>query len=275
MAADDDAPESGMSDAPKQPGSRLGRLIRRRGGAKESERATATQSGGESSTDEPVVEAEVSDAKEYEASEPGADSDEMDAAGEGKTSEVASKDVPEAIGDDEGASRKRRRISRLKLSPLRAAVICGAVAVLGLVGLVGWLGFRDYQLHQEQDQRELFLRVGRQGAVNLTTIDYQTVNNDIQRILDSATGQFYDDFSKRSAPFIEVVKKVQSKTVGIVTEAGLESFSPNEARVLVAISVKTSNAGAPDQAPRAWRMRIDVQRVNDGAKVSNVLFVPS
>jgi Mce-associated membrane protein len=37
--------------------------------------------------------------------------------------------------------------------------------------------------------------------------------------------------------------------------------------------VKTTNAGAPEQQPHAWRMRIDVRKVNDGVKVSNVSFV--
>ena len=44
--------------------------------------------------------------------------------------------------------------------------------------------------------------------------------------------------------------------------------------MLVAVTVRTSNAGAPDQAPRAWRMRISVEKVGDEAKVSNVEFVP-
>jgi Mce-associated membrane protein len=178
----------------------------------------------------------------------------------------------DAVAEDEAVKPTKRQIS---MSPVRLATVVGVVAILALGGVVGWLGFKTYQLRQDQEQRELFLRVGRQGAVNLTTIDWQNVNNDIQRILDSATGPFYDDFSKRSQPFIEVVKKVQSKSVGTVTEAGLESLSRNEARVLVAVSVKTSNLGAEDQPPRAWRMRIDVQKVGGGAKVSNVLFVPS
>jgi Mce-associated membrane protein len=175
-----------------------------------------------------------------------------------------------AVEEDEDAIPAGRR-----MSPVRLATLLGVLAVVALGGVVGWLGFQTYQLRQEQQQRELFLRMGRQGAVNLTTIDWQNVNHDIQRILDSATGPFYEDFSKRSQPFIDVVKKVQSKSVGTVTEAGLESVSANEARVLVAVSVKTSNLGAEDQPPRAWRMRIDVQKVDDGAKVSNVLFVPA
>jgi Mce-associated membrane protein len=47
-----------------------------------------------------------------------------------------------------------------------------------------------------------------------------------------------------------------------------------QARVLVAVSVKTSNAGAPEQKPPAWRMRMTVQKVGEDAKVSNVEFVP-
>ena len=87
-------------------------------------------------------------------------------------------------------------------------------------------------------------------------------------------GKFYDEFEKRAQPFVEVVKQAQSKSVGTIAEAGLESESDNGAQVLVAVTVKTSNAGAPQQAPRAWRMRISVQKVGDEAKVSNVEFVP-
>lgn len=196
---------------------------------------------------------------------------EETAAGDAEGSETSASDADdvEAVKDDEATPAKQR------MSPARLAIVVGVVAILGLSGVVGWLGFRTYQLRQEQEQRELFLQVGRQAAVNLTTINWQSVNSDIQRILDSATGPFYDDFSKRSQPFIDVVKKVQSKSVGTVTEAGLESVSHNEARVLVAISVKTSDLGNEDQPPRAWRMRIDVEKVADGAKVSNVLFVPA
>jgi len=74
-------------------------------------------------------------------------------------------------------------------------------------------------------------------------------------------------------PFIDTVKQAQSKSVGTVTEAGLESESENDAQVLVAVAVKTSNVGVAEQQPRAWRMRISVQKVGDQAKVSNVEFV--
>ena len=161
-----------------------------------------------------------------------------------------------------------------RMSHVRLASIVGLVVVLALGGLVGWLGFRAYQSHQLDTQRKVFLQVGRQGALNLTTIDFQHVDDDVKRILDSATGTFFDDFQQRAQPFTEVVKQVKSKSVGTVTEAGLESESENEAQVLVAVAVNTTVEGQPNQQPRAWRMRILVQKVGEDTKVSNVEFVP-
>jgi Mce-associated membrane protein len=160
------------------------------------------------------------------------------------------------------------------MSHVRLALIAGLVLVLALGGLTGWLGFRAYQSHQVDAQRKVFLQVGRQGAMNLTTIDFQHADDDVKRILDSATGTFYDDFQQRAQPFTEVVKQVRSKSVGTVTEAGLESESADEAEVLVAVAVHTTIEGQPEQQPRAWRMRILVQKVGDDTKVSNVEFVP-
>lgn len=183
-------------------------------------------------------------------------------------------DLDAAASDEATGSEPPAKSSKSSRSPVRMAAILGLVAMLGLAALVGWLGTRMYQSHQVGAQRNLFLQVGRQGAINLTTIDWQHADDDVRRITDSATGTFYDDFSKRSQPFIDVVKQAQSKSVGTVTEAGVESETDNGAQILVAVSVKTSNAGAAEQQPRAWRMRISVQKVGNEAKVSNVEFVP-
>jgi Mce-associated membrane protein len=159
-------------------------------------------------------------------------------------------------------------------SAVRRAMLLGLVMVAALATLVGWLGFHAYQLHQQQARQSLFLQAARQGALNLTTIDWQRADADVQRILDGATGQFHDDFATRSGPFVELVKKAKSITVGTVTEAGLESDTADSAQALVAVTVTTSNAGTAEPNPRAWRLRVFVQKVGDQAKVSNVEFVP-
>jgi Mce-associated membrane protein len=162
-----------------------------------------------------------------------------------------------------------------RMSHVRMAAIAGMVVVLVLGGLTGWLGYRAYESREAQNLHNLFLEVGRQGALNLTTIDWEHAEADVQRVVDSSTGTFRDDFQKRSAPFIEVVKKAKSKSTGHITEAGVESESDNEAQVVVAVTVNTSSVSAPEQPPKSWRMRISVQKTGDDeAKVSNVEFVP-
>ena len=189
-----------------------------------------------------------------------------DAADEAaKDSDTSEDDASEDEGDEPPA--------KAGTSHVKLALIAGLVLVLALGGLTGWLGFRAYQSHQADELRKLYLQVGRQGALNLTTIDFGRADADVQRILDSATGTFYDDFQARAQPFVEVVKQAQSKSVGTVAEAGLVSESENQAEVLVAVTVETSNAGAPEQAPRAWRMRITVEKVGDEVKVAKVDFV--
>ena len=174
---------------------------------------------------------------------------------------------------DAGHDTKRRVPKWVSSVPSPIAV---AVAIIvALLGLGGWLGFRVHQDDQVRAQRNLYVQVARQTAINLTTIDYTQVDADIKRVLDSATGAFRDEFQNRSQPFVEVVKKVQSKSEGTISEAGLLSYTKDQAQVLVAVAVKTSMAAAPpDQEPRRWRMRLTVDKTGDSAKVSNVEFVP-
>ena len=146
--------------------------------------------------------------------------------------------------------------------------------VLALGGLTGWLGYRAYESHQAEEQRELFLQVGQAGRAEPD--HHRLAAGRRRRAAHPGLGDRHvlRRLPKRSQPFVEVVKQAQSKSVGTITEAGLESEDDDERQVLVAVTVKTSNAGAPEQQPRAWRMRITVQKIGDEAKVSNVEFVP-
>lgn len=192
--------------------------------------------------------------------------------------DVDKTDVGDSVAEEAVEDRDRPSVIRLpnpfgRLSRVGRALVAAALVVAALTGLTGWLGYRDYAQHRAQAQRELFIRAARQGAVNLTTLDYTQIDTDVQRIIDLATGAFRDDFERRSKPFVELVKVAQSKSEGTVTDAGLESQRGDSAQVLVAVAVKSRTA-AGEEAPREWRMRIEVQAVGDEAKMSNVVFVP-
>jgi len=184
-------------------------------------------------------------------------------------------DAEDFDAEDIDAGRDTKKRVPKWVSSIPSPIAVGVATIVALLGLGGWLGFRVHQDHQVQAQRNLYVQVARQTAINLTTIDYTEVDADIKRVLDSATGAFHDEFQNRSQPFVEVVKKVQSKSEGTISEAGLLSYRTDQAQVLVAVAVKTSMAAAPpDQEPRRWRMRLTVDKTGDSAKVSNVEFVP-
>ena len=175
--------------------------------------------------------------------------------------------------DVDPADSELRAPDRAMLPQPMLAIAIGTLLILVFGVLAGWMGLRAYQSHQAEQQAQLFIRVARQGALNLTTINYTEVDADVKRILDSTTGTFHDEFQTRAEPFVDVVKKSKAETVGTITESALESRDSGLAQVLVAVSVKTSNAGVAEPAPRLWRMRVTVQEADGGPKVSNVGFV--
>ena len=156
----------------------------------------------------------------------------------------------------------------------RIALVVGLVAGVVLAGLVGWLGFRTYEADNLDAQRSLFVQAASQGAVNLLTVDYQHADADAQRILDSATGKFYDSFARRKQSYIDNAKRMRSQSVGTATDAGLESRNGDQGKVLVAVTVKSSDPAQARQEPQFWRLRITVKKAGNVAKVSDVVFVP-
>jgi Mce-associated membrane protein len=210
---------------------------------------------------EPVEQTEAEDAAAGEAEEAGGEA-QVEA---GEEARVANSGESEETGE---AAPQRRRLMQ---TPAAGFVAWGLV--VALAALTGWLGYGFYQVHHEQQRRDMFMETARQGALNLTSIDWEHAEDDIQRVLDTSTGRFYDDFEKRSKSFLDVVKQIKSKSEGTVTSSGLESYSSGNANVLVSVTIRSTNAGVPQQAPQVWRMVLTVQDVDGRAKVSNVEFI--
>ena len=118
-----------------------------------------------------------------------------------------------------------------------------------------------------------YVEAGKTVALALTTVDYRTVDRDVQRILDNATGVFYDNFKGRSAEFTQVVLDAKSTSTSTITEARLDSHDAGQARVFVALTTTTTNEGQPSP-PRAWRLLITVQKVGEAYKASQVASQP-
>lgn len=155
----------------------------------------------------------------------------------------------------------------------RWALIAGLISLLVTTSLVGWLGWRAGLAHDADLQRGAFIEAARRTAVELTTIDYQHVEDDVQGVLDSATGDFYRRFSRSSRLLIDTATRDRSQSVGSVTEVGVESQSDGAAKVLVALSVASNHLGGLELRPHELRLRLTVQRVGGEAKTSEVEYL--
>lgn len=216
------------------------------------------------------ADAESVEATEAEEPSPSAPEPEAEAV---EQTEEADKDADGEVTEEESDEAERTAPERRQFLRSQTAAVLGGVLVVALVALTGWLGYGYYQVHQEQQRRDLFMETARQGATNLTSIDWGHAEDDVQRVLDSSTGRFYDDFEKRSKSFLDVVKQIKSKSVGTVTASALQSYSEDKADVLMSVTVRSTNAGVPKQDPQVWRMVLTVQDIEGKAKVSNVEFI--
>src|SRR5271154_451068 len=211
----------------------------------EAEAATADADGAEESADETSEAPEATE-----------------------TVDAAEAPAPTDTAEPEPA---RRRLRAPNLAT--ALTITAVVAICALLGASGWMAWHHHNVVQERQRAAAYIAAARQGVINLTSLDSNKAKEGVQRVLDSATGEFRDDFQNRAEDFASVVKDSKAVTEGSVASAAVESMNNDSAVVLVLANERITNiAGAKDQ-PRTFRFRVSVVHDGDQLKVSKVEFV--
>jgi len=190
-----------------------------------------------------------------------------------ETPEPSEEPEPSA-GSTESTSRRLRVPGLSGLSGLsRVLAAAGILAICGLLGASGWMLWHHHTVLAERQRSAAYVAAARQGVVNLTSLDFNKAKEDVQRVLDSATGEFRDDFQRRADDFASVVKDSKAVTQGSVTASAVESMSKDSAVVLVLANERVTNAAGAKDDPRAFRFRVSVVRDGDQLKISKVEFV--
>jgi Mce-associated membrane protein len=212
-----------------------------------------------------AAEAAAADADEAdESADAISEAPEADESGD----ETAEAPEPTDAAEPEPA-RRRLRAPNLAVSLTIAAV----VAICALLGVSGWMAWQHHNVVQERQRAGAYIAAARQGVINLTSLDFNKAKEGVQRVLDSATGEFRDDFQRRAADFESVVKDSKAVTEGSVAATAVESMNNDSAVVLVLCNERVTNiAGAKDQ-PRTFRFRVSVVHDGDQLKLSKVEFV--
>ncbi len=164
-----------------------------------------------------------------------------------------------------------RRLPVLGMSTLLTSA--AAVAICGLLGASGWMLWHHHSVQAERQRSAAYSAAARQGVINLTSLDFNKAKEGVQRVLDSATGEFRDDFQRRADDFASVVKDSKAVTEGSVTATAVESMGRDSAVVLVMANERVTNSAGAKDDPRAFRFRVSVVRDGDQLKISKVEFV--
>jgi Mce-associated membrane protein len=170
----------------------------------------------------------------------------------------------------------RRAAWRRRLPPLSIIARVAAVLIIGaFAGVSVYMVTQHRHAIQQQHREAAFLGGAQQGVVNMTSLDFNKAKADVQRVIDSSTGEFKDDFQHRADDFISVVAQSKAISEGTVNAAAIESVNGNSAVVLVAATSRITNSPpGKDEPPRIWRLRVTVTEAGGQYKMSKVEYVP-
>ena len=171
-------------------------------------------------------------------------------------------------------SPQRRR--SLRLPPL--SIVGKAAAIVSICFFVAIAVYMELQHHQATQRRAReaeFVAGAKQGVINMTSLDFNKAKEDVQRVIDSSTGEFKEDFQQRANTFTSVVQQSKAITEGTVNATALQSMNGNSASILVAATSRITNSPpGKDEPARVWRLKVTVTEVDGQYKMSKVEYVP-
>ncbi|MGN9777081.1 hypothetical protein ACTMS0_15150 [Micromonospora sp. H33] len=189
-------------------------------------------------------------------------------AGDAPDDDPTAADDDPAAADDRAAATAgsgRRRV----LIGLLVALLAGSLALAGLYGH-RWYGHRALE-----EARQGALAAAKQTSVNFVSVSAASVDRDLQRIADGATGEFKEEFTRGQAQVRTAVVENKVESRGSVLRAGLVSGDRRRAVVLVAVDATVKNAKAPAGRAAHYRIQLDLVHDRDSGQwlVSRLQFV--
>ncbi|XRQ06204.1 hypothetical protein ACN3XK_58240 [Actinomadura welshii] len=157
--------------------------------------------------------------------------------------------------------------------PQITTVVLG-VLVVALIAATGVLGVRTWQGKNDADQRAKASQAARQMGVNLMSLNFETAQKDLDRIVAGTTGNLKNKLSTQSKQLLDQLSKTQAKSSVDQVEAGVVSIDEDSAEVMVSLNGTVTNPKVKDGAPRAYRYLMDLTRVGDRWLVSELEVVP-
>ncbi|WP_049563276.1 hypothetical protein [Nonomuraea sp. SBT364] len=158
-----------------------------------------------------------------------------------------------------------------------------AAAVALLAAALAWLVVQDRDAQAAWDDRQAVLLAARTHAVNLLSLDHETIDADVARILATSTGAARAEYEagadklKSTTKADKVVQEGVVRATGLVSidgDAGGDGDDGGTARALVVadVEIRWDGSDSPPQE-RFYRWQMDLAKVKGVWLVSKAVQV--
>jgi Mce-associated membrane protein len=172
-------------------------------------------------------------------------------------------DEVETDGDPEGRNTWRSK-------PVRWLAAVALVVTVSGAGYEGWLLF---QHHQEEVAGTQALDAAKKYILALTSVDSGAVDKNFTEVLDGATGEFKDMYTKSSAQLRQALIDNKAAAHGTVIEAAVKSATQDKVEVVLFVDQSVSNASAPQPQLDRSRVTMTMEKV-DGRWLASKVELP-
>lgn len=213
-------------------------------------------------TDDTAV---TEDAADESATEIDADALDSDAV---ESDAVESDEVASDAVESDAASAVEVAEPKRKLPSAR--IVAAVAAVVGLLAGAGVLGWQVWQARQIDHAGQEAERTAVSYAQVLTSIDSNNVDENFQQVLDGATGDFKDMYSKSSVELRQLLIENKATAHGVVIDSAVQSVSKDRAVILLFVDQAVANTKLPDPRIDRSRMKMTLEKVDGRWRASKV-----
>ncbi|MCK2215075.1 hypothetical protein MF672_014950 [Actinomadura sp. ATCC 31491] len=159
--------------------------------------------------------------------------------------------------------------------PARIVITILAATLAALVGTGAWIAAEAREEQGRAGDRDAVLLAAGSHARNLVSLDYRTVDADLQRILDTSTGPARAEYVAAAAKLKSTTIKSKVVQTGVLRATGLVSLTGGKAKALAVADVEIhwDGSASPPQE-RYYRWAMDLDKVGGVWLVSKAVQVP-
>ncbi len=163
--------------------------------------------------------------------------------------------------DMAGASRPWMRYARIGLV---TAIYVGA---FGTAGILGW---KLWEQHTQEEAAQAAQQTAISYAQVLTSIDSNNLDKNFAEVLNGATGDFKDIYTKDSMQLRQLLIDNKATAHGVVIDSAIQSESKDKVTVLLLVDQTVTNTARPDARSDSSRMKITMEKVDNRWLASKV-----